>query len=76
MLILTRKIGETILINDEIDITILSIKGNQIRLGFKAPKNVKIHRKEVQQRIKLETPMVLEKYLRGTDTRGAQFHLN
>ncbi len=52
MLVLTRKTGETIQIGDEIEITVLSIQGDQIKLGINAPKNVEIHRKEVYLSIK------------------------
>lgn len=52
MLILTRRIGETVLINDDIFITVLVVKGNQVRIGFEAPHDVIIHRQEVYQQIK------------------------
>ncbi len=51
MLILTRKIGETLIIKNDIIITILSIKGNQIRIGIEAPKNISIYRKEIYIKI-------------------------
>ncbi|MEM1263057.1 MAG: carbon storage regulator CsrA [Pseudomonadota bacterium] len=51
MLILTRKVGESIHIGDEVEITTLGIKGNQVRLGITAPKTVSIHRKEIYDRI-------------------------
>lgn len=54
MLILTRKIGETLNIGDDIQVTVLGIKGNQIRLGIKAPKDVAIHREEIYERIQHE----------------------
>lgn len=54
MLILTRRVGETLMIGDEITVTVLSIKGNQIRIGINAPKTVSIHREEIYQRIKAE----------------------
>lgn len=54
MLILSRKIGESIVIDDKITIEILGIKGNQIRLGAIAPKEIPIHRKEIHERIKQE----------------------
>lgn len=51
MLVLTRKLGQTIVLNNEIEIVIVQIKGKQIRLGVKAPKETTIHRKEVQEEI-------------------------
>jgi len=64
MLILTRRQGETIVIGDDITVTVLSVKGSQVRMGFTAPKNINVHREEVYQRIKLEeedraTPITL-----------------
>jgi len=55
MLVLSRNIGETVVINDDTRITFLGIKGQQIRLGFEAPREVIIHREEIQQRISRET---------------------
>ncbi|OKQ02995.1 carbon storage regulator CsrA [Haemophilus influenzae] len=52
MLILTRKVGESILIGDDISITVLSVRGNQVKLGVEAPKEVSAHREEIYQRIK------------------------
>lgn len=54
MLILTRKVGETIVINDDIRVTVLGVKGNQIRIGVEAPSNVAVHREEIHERIKSE----------------------
>lgn len=51
MLILTRKVGESVLIGDDISITVLSVRGNQIKLGVQAPKEVSVHREEIFQRI-------------------------
>lgn len=51
MLILTRKVGESVLIGDDISITVLSVRGNQIKLGVQAPKEVSVHREEIYQRI-------------------------
>jgi len=52
MLILTRRVGEALKIGDNIDITILSIKGNQVRIGINAPKDVPVHREEIYSRIR------------------------
>ena len=52
MLILTRKVGESVLIGDDISITVLSVRGNQVKLGVQAPKEVSVHREENYQRIK------------------------
>ncbi|MFP4252725.1 MAG: carbon storage regulator CsrA [Guyparkeria sp.] len=55
MLILTRRIGEVLRIGDDVAITVLGIKGNQVRIGIDAPKDVAVHREEIYQRIKSET---------------------
>jgi carbon storage regulator len=56
MLILSRRPGESVKIGDEVTVTVLSVKGGQVRLGFSAPPNVAVHREEVYERIKAETP--------------------
>lgn len=55
MLILTRKVGESVLIGDDISITVLSVRGNQVKLGVQAPKEVSVHREEIYQRIIKQT---------------------
>ena len=52
MLILTRKIGETLMIGDDVTVTVLGVKGNQVKVGVSAPKETPVHREEVYQRIK------------------------
>jgi carbon storage regulator len=55
MLILTRRVGETLMIGDEVTVTVLGVKGTQVRIGINAPKTVAVHREEIYQRIKGET---------------------
>ena len=54
MLILTRRVGETLMVGDEVTVTVLGVKGNQVRLGVNAPKEVAVHREEIYLRIQHE----------------------
>ena len=54
MLILTRRVGETLMIGDEVTVTVLGVKGYQVRVGVSAPKHVSVHREEIYERIKNE----------------------
>lgn len=64
MLILTRNIGQTIMVGDDVTVTVLGVKGNQVRLGVNAPKDVAVHREEIFDRIQREKS--------GKDTDGNQ----
>ena len=54
MLILTRRVGETLMVGDDVTVTVLGVKGNQVRIGINAPKDVAVHREEIYQRIRQE----------------------
>jgi len=54
MLILTRRVGETVMIGNEVTVTVLGVKGNQVRIGVNAPKDIAVHREEIYERIKRE----------------------
>ncbi len=54
MLILTRRVGETLMIGDDVSVTVLGVKGNQVRIGVNAPRDVSVHREEIYERIRNE----------------------
>ena len=57
MLILTRREGESLMIGDEVTVTVLGVKGSQVRIGVRAPKRVSVHREEIFRRIQTEVPL-------------------
>ena len=70
MLILTRRVGETVMIGNEITVTGLGVKGNQVRIGVNAPKDVAVHREEIYERIKRDgdpEPRVVESAVKVVD---------
>lgn len=81
MLILTRRINETLNIGDDVQVTVLGIKGNQVRIGINAPRDVPVHREEIYQRIKREERMneqgadgaADDDYSSDHDYRGADY---
>ena len=69
MLILTRRVGETVMIGNDVTVTVLGVKGNQVRIGINAPKHVAVHREEIYERIKREQQAEHE----GDQTRSSDF---
>lgn len=65
MLILTRRVGETVMIGSDVTVTVLGVKGNQVRIGVNAPRDVAVHREEIFERIKREQQEGTERPARG-----------
>jgi carbon storage regulator len=72
MLILTRRVGEAVVINEEVIVTVLGVKGNQVRIGVNAPKNVSVHREEIFERIKNERNNTPTSFVAESDLANAQ----
>ena len=75
MLILTRRVGETLMIGDEVTVTVLGVKGNQVRVGVNAPKDVAVHREEIYERIKREQSGEPAEAKAGVEGRAASREL-
>ncbi|MBP7844922.1 MAG: carbon storage regulator CsrA [Proteobacteria bacterium] len=65
MLVLTRKIGEAIVIDDDIKITVVQVKGKQVRIGVEAPRETKIHREEIYKAIQAENTAAIQSLSKG-----------
>ena len=65
MLILSRRVGESVMIGDDVTVTVLGVKGGQVRLGFAAPQTVAVHRQEVFERIRAESSASLPRVVGG-----------
>ena len=60
MLILTRKVGETLMVGEDVTVTVMAVNGNQVRIGINAPKDVEVHREEIYDRVQAEKTQQLE----------------
>lgn len=66
MLILTRRVGEAVVIGDDVTITVLAVRGSQVRIGVSAPKELTVHREEIYERIQREQPSSVSTRVTGT----------
>ena len=73
MLILTRRTGETVMIGNEVTLTVLGVKGNQVRIGINAPKSVPVHREEIYERIKRELQGDVDGNVQDPAPKNAEF---
>ncbi len=74
MLILTRRVGETVVIGNDVTVTVLGVKGNQVRLGVNAPREVAVHREEIYERIQGEQPKTEVKVTNGSGANSRASH--
>ena len=74
MLILTRRVGETVMVGDDVTVTVLGVKGSQVRVGINAPKHIAVHREEIYERIKAEKLAHITQPINGTFSSSETGH--